>query len=303
MGGLRRICARHHRHAGRGPRVRCRAPAPHAGFRAVLRRARAGAARHPAAHLPRPQGRRCSSGPSGDRPLPAGRRDRGACRRARPDPGRCGGASDGAAVPRCCEGILRMSGAVPHIAIVVGSARAARFADYPLAWLRERVGARDDLRLSVIDVRDVGLPSYNLPKPPALAPREYSSRQQRALGQRLDEVDGFLFLVNEYNHGYGAALKNMLDHYFAEFEHKPAAFFGYGNVGGSRAIEQLRQVVAELNMVSVRESVHIFGMQFPAVREGGPAAAEVFDALEPRLTVMTDHLLWWARALNAARSA
>jgi len=114
----------------------------------------------------------------------------------------------------------------------------------------------------VINVRDVALPDYNLPKAPAYARREYSSRAERALGERLDNADAFLFLVNEYNHGYGGGLKNVLDHYFAEFEHKPAAFFGYGNVGGSRAIEQLRQVVAELNMVSVRETMHIFGTQF-----------------------------------------
>jgi NAD(P)H-dependent FMN reductase len=94
----------------------------------------------------------------------------------------------------------------------------------------------------------------------------------------------------------------MLDHYFAEFEHKPVAFVGYGNVGGSRAIEQLRQVIVELNMISVRESVHIFGAQFPAVRAGGDAATETLATLEPRLTTMTDHLLWWARALVAARA-
>jgi len=195
-----------------------------------------------------------------------------------------------------------MSGDVPRIALVVGSTREPRFADYPLTWLRERLGTRDDLEVSVIDVRDVALPDYNLSKAPAYARREYSSRAERALGERLDNADAFLFLVNEYNHGYGGALKNVLDHYFAEFEHKPAAFFGYGNVGGSRAIEQLRQVVAELNMVSVRETVHIFGTQFPAVREGGATAAAVFNALEQRLTVMIDHLLWWTRALNTARN-
>jgi len=192
---------------------------------------------------------------------------------------------------------------VPRIAIVVASTRTQRFADYPLAWLRERLGARDDLELSVIDIRDVTLPYYDLPKAPALARREYTSETERELGERLDALDGFLFLVNEYNHGYTAGLKNVLDHYFAEFEHKPVAFFGYGNVGGSRAIEQLRQVVAELSMVSVRETVHIVGNQFQPVREGGAASAAVFDSLAARLTVMTDHLLWWARALRVARGA
>lgn len=156
--------------------------------------------------------------------------------------------------------------------------------------MREQLDARTDLDVDVIDVRDVVLPYYDLPTPPALAHRQYSSKPERLLGERLDAADGYLIVTNEFNHGYSAALKNVLDHYFAEFEHKPVAFIGYGNVGGSRAIEQLRQVAAELSMVSVRETVHVFGPQFPAVREGGSAAAAVFDVLEPRLTTMVDHL-------------
>jgi NAD(P)H-dependent FMN reductase len=196
-----------------------------------------------------------------------------------------------------------VSSSVPRIAVIVASTRTTRLADLVVPWVHGRLQARDDLAIDLVDVRDVALPYYDLPIPPAFARRQYTSEPERALGERMDAADGFLIVTNEYNHGYNAALKNVLDHFFAEFEHKPVAFVGYGNVGGSRAIEQLRQVVAELNMVSVRESVHVFGIQFPAVREGGDAAAAVFATLEPRLTVMVDHLLWWARALATARTA
>jgi NAD(P)H-dependent FMN reductase len=189
----------------------------------------------------------------------------------------------------------------PHIAVIIASTRTPRFADPIAAWAREALEARGDLDLDTIDVREVALPYYDLPTPPALAHRQYTSDAERRLGQRFDAADGYLVITNEFNHGYSAALKNVLDHYFAEFEHKPVAFIGYGNVGGSRAVEQLRQVVAELNMVSVRESVHILGHQFPAIREGGQAATDALAALEPRLTAMVDHLLWWAGALTAAR--
>lgn len=195
-----------------------------------------------------------------------------------------------------------MSATVPRIALVVASTRTTRLADLVVPWVRQQLDARKDLDLRLIDVREVTLPFYDLPVPPAMARRQYSSPAHRALGEGLDAADGFVIVTNEYNHGYSAALKNVLDHYFAELEHKPVAFVGYGNVGGSRAIEQLRQVVAELNMVSVRESVHLFGIQFPAIRQGGPEAAAVFAQLEPRLTAMTDHLLWWARALATARN-
>ena len=189
-----------------------------------------------------------------------------------------------------------------RIALIVASTRTTRFADPVAAWVRESLEARGNLDLDLIDVRDVALPYYDLPTPPALAHRQYTNDAERTLGEHLDAAHGYVIVTNEFNHGYSAALKNVLDHYFAEFEHKPVAFVGYGNVGGSRAIEQLRQVVVELNMVSVRESVHILGPQFPAIRNGGNAATEVLTTLEPRLTAMTDHLLWWTRALSAARA-
>jgi NAD(P)H-dependent FMN reductase len=191
-----------------------------------------------------------------------------------------------------------------RIALVVASTRTTRLADLVAPWVQGRLEERTDLDVDPIDVRDIALPFYDLPTPPAMAKRQYTSSQERELGERLDAADGFVIVTNEYNHGYSAGLKNVLDHYFAEFEHKPVGFVGYGNAGGSRAIEQLRQVVVELNMVSVRESVHLFGIQFPAIRQGGEeAAAAVFSALEPRLTAMTDHLLWWAGALSLARDS
>lgn len=195
-----------------------------------------------------------------------------------------------------------MSSLAPRIALIVASTRTARFADLVVPWVQERLKDHADWTVDVIDVREVTLPFYDLPVPPAMAHRKYTSDAERLLGERLDAADGYVIVTNEFNHGYSAALKNVLDHYFAEFVHKPAAFVGYGNVGGSRAIEQLRQVVAELDMVSVRESVHILGLHFAPIRQGGAAADEVYAQLEPKFAAMADNLLWWTRALATARN-
>jgi NAD(P)H-dependent FMN reductase len=191
---------------------------------------------------------------------------------------------------------------IPTISLIVASTRTRRFADIPLAWLRERLGARDDFALEVLDLREHPLPFYDHPKPPSWNRRVYATDAEAAVGRALDAADGFIVLTNEYNHGYTAALKNVLDHYFVEFEHKPIGFVGYGNVGGSRAIEQLRLVAAELYMVSVRTSVHIFGHQMRELGEHPDAREAVFDVVEPRLEAMTSDLLWWANALVPARA-
>jgi NAD(P)H-dependent FMN reductase len=190
----------------------------------------------------------------------------------------------------------------PHIVIIVASTRAVRFADHAVAWLLERVAHHDEFTFEVLDLRDHPLPFYDLTTAPAMAHRQYSTDEERTVGEILDGADGFLAIVNEYNHGYSAALKNTLDHFFVELKHKPISFFGYGNVGGSRAIEQLRLVIAELDMASVRPTVHLFGPQMMAIRQGGQASAEAFAVIEPRLDALLDDLHWWASALQAARS-
>lgn len=192
---------------------------------------------------------------------------------------------------------------VPRILIIVASTRTLRFADLPLAWLRERTARHPEFEFDELDLREVTLPFYDLPAAPALAPRQYTTDEERALGEILDRADGYLVITNEYNHGYSAALKNLLDHFFVEFNHKPISFLGYGNVGGSRAIEQLRLVAAELDMVSVRPTVHLFGFQMAPVRQDAEARAEIFAALEPRLELLLADLHWWASALLTARAA
>lgn len=192
---------------------------------------------------------------------------------------------------------------LPTIAVIVASTRTRRFADHPLAWTRSRLAERDDLNVDVIDLREHPLPFYDLKNPPAVAPRHYASEEHRALGERFDAADGFFVITSEFNHGYPAALKNTFDHYLVEFRRKPVAFMGYGNVGGSRAIEQLRLVSAELDMVSIKPSVNILGTQMPAVRTGGDESAAVLTSHIPKFTLTVHELLWWANALRPAREA
>jgi NAD(P)H-dependent FMN reductase len=106
-------------------------------------------------------------------------------------------------------------------------------------------------------------------------------------------------VTGEYNHGYPAVLKNAMDWTFVEWTRKPIAFIGWGNVGGARAIEQLRQVAVEFEMAPLRHAVHILPDTMAAARQAGDTTA--FDHLEPRLKLLADDLLWWMGALHEAR--
>jgi NAD(P)H-dependent FMN reductase len=207
---------------------------------------------------------------------------------------------------KCCsklhpllKGLAVSDSSVPRILLIVASVRSARFADRLTPWLEAQLSGNENLELDVLDLRDHPLPLYDLPKSPASTPRQYRDDTERSIGEQLDAADGFLILTPEYNHGYPGALKNALDHFFAEFAHKPVAFVGYGSVGASRAIEQLRQVMVELEAVSTRHALHIVGTQMREIMGG---ATDVLDTMNERLDMVVANLLWWTTALRDVRS-
>jgi NAD(P)H-dependent FMN reductase len=167
----------------------------------------------------------------------------------------------------------------------------------------DRLATRDDLEAELLDLRDHPLPAYELPVAPARGLRDYANDEVARFGRALDRADGFMVVMGEYNHGYPAVLKNALDHVFPELARKPITFVGYGQVGGARAVEQMRQVAVEFEMAPTRHAVHVLPEILIAARSADPSDIDVFAPLDERLTLAVDHLVWWADALATARAA
>ena len=95
---------------------------------------------------------------------------------------------------------------------------------------------------------------------PAAQSDDIGGRAWQSLQQALGLADAFVVVTPEYNHGYPAPLKELIDSVNAEWQAKPVAFVSYGGVsGGLRAVEQLRLVFAELHAVTIRDSVSFPG--------------------------------------------
>jgi NAD(P)H-dependent FMN reductase len=195
-----------------------------------------------------------------------------------------------------------MANTPTRLQIIVGTTREGRFSDKPAAWLMSRLARRDDLQAELVDLRDHPLPFYDQPRPPAYKHRDYPPEVER-WAHTVDRAEGYLIVTGEYNHGYPAVLKNALDEVFPELNRKPVAFVGYGNVGGARAIEQLRMVAVELEMAPLRHAIHILPALMVPAMQAESFDPELFAELDPRLDRVADDLVWWAGALSAARAA
>lgn len=186
----------------------------------------------------------------------------------------------------------------PRIGIIIGTVREGRFGDKPAAWIHEIASKRTDLATEIVDLRDYPLPLFDAPASPARVPPANEVAQR--WGQKLAELDGYIFITAEYNRGYTGVLKNAIDWIYPQLVRKPASFVGYGNAGGARAVEQLRLVMVEMQVAPLRNAVHIHAAEFLPMLMQGKTFAD-FPQLAEKAGVMLDELAWWASTLKAGR--
>jgi NAD(P)H-dependent FMN reductase len=185
-----------------------------------------------------------------------------------------------------------------RIQVILGSTRQGRFGDRVARWFMQHADAHSDLRAELVDLADWPLPFFDWPVPPAM--QESQDPQTVAWAERVSAADGYVIVTPEYNHGYPAVLKNALDHVVRPWRHKPVGFVGYGGpAGGIRAVEQLRQVVVELEMMPLRHQVAIQN-----VYQAFDSDGSLKDPTGPdrSAAAVLDELALWSRLMRDMRT-
>src|SRR5438067_5778847 len=139
------------------------------------------------------------------------------------------------------------------VAIILGSTRPGRLGEAVARWVYEIAKQRSDAEFELVDLLDYDLPLLDEPVPPALG--QYSQPHTLAWAAKIAAFDAYVFVTPEYNHGPSGSLKNAIDYLYREWNNKAAGFVGYGSAGGTRAVEQLRLILAELQVATVRNQV------------------------------------------------
>jgi NAD(P)H-dependent FMN reductase len=187
------------------------------------------------------------------------------------------------------------------ISIIIGSVRTGRFADRPARWIAGHLEKRTGVDVRLLDLRDFHLPFFDAAVPPAMPGRgPYDNPEVSRWTSEIDRSDGFVFVTPEYNYGPSAVLKNAIDWVYPEWNRKPAAFVSYGSVGGARAVQQLREISVELQMVPSRFSVSIPASVHRRHFIGGDVDAGLAE-LDATAKALVDDLLWWTVVLKRAR--
>ena len=184
-----------------------------------------------------------------------------------------------------------------RIGIITGSTRPGRNGEAVGKWVYELARQRTDATFELIDLVDQKLPLLDEVFPPAMA--RYEQPHTLDWAAKIGSFDGFVMVTAEYNHSTPAALKNALDFLHAEWNNKAVGFVGYGSAGGTRAVEHLRVIAAELQMADVRSQVAL------SLSED----FEDFSVFKPRaiqgdaLADLLHQVVSWSDALAPLRTA
>ena len=180
-----------------------------------------------------------------------------------------------------------------RVAVILGSTRPERNGEAVAKWVYDVAKKRSDAEFEYVDIKDCELPLLDEP-----IPGRYSKDHTKAWAAKIDSFDAFVFVTAEYNHGIPGALKNAIDFLFKEWNNKVAGFVGYGSAGGVRSVEQLRLVMAELQVATVRAQVQLsLFTDFENFRVFKPSPYQ-----ENLVNIMLDQVISWGNALKTLRA-
>lgn len=173
------------------------------------------------------------------------------------------------------------------IGIILGSTRDGRVSPFVGEWFKGLADKFGQATYEIVDVK-----SFNLP----LLGESADMSGIMAWNEKLATLDGFVFVVSEYNHSISASLKNALDLARDPWANKSAGIVSYGSVGGARAAEHLRGILGELQVADVR--AHITLSLFDDFNQEGFKPRNVHEAAAKDLVGQVEK---WATALKTVR--
>ncbi|QDP97749.1 NAD(P)H-dependent oxidoreductase [Microlunatus elymi] len=149
-----------------------------------------------------------------------------------------------------------MSNSRPLLQVIIASTRPGRIGAAFGHWLADLAREHARFEVETIDLAEVNLPFMDEPNHPKF--RNYQHQHTKDWSAIVDRADAYVFVTPEYNYGYNAVLKNSLDFLNQEWADKAVTFLSYGGIAaGTRAVQQLKQVVTTLKMVPIFDSVNV----------------------------------------------
>ncbi len=127
---------------------------------------------------------------------------------------------------------------MPHIAIISSSIRTGRSSNRVALYFKNYLEVNKLVTVEILDLEKYNFPLFN----ERLRLQQNPSESTLDFANKIKSADGVLIVTPEYNGGYPACLKNVIDLLYDEWHRKPIAIstVSSGAFGGSQVITSLQ---------------------------------------------------------------
>ena len=177
------------------------------------------------------------------------------------------------------------------IAIISASVRVGRKSHRVALYLKNYLEENSAAEVNIIDLAKYNFPIFEerlrlIPDP---------TEDMLAFAAAINEADGVILVTPEYNGGYPASLKNVIDLLYAEWKRKPIAFstVSEGAFAGSQVITSLQFSLWKIGALTIPAMFPIATVSKNFDENGQPADPE---ATNKRAANFVKELIWWIEA-------
>ena len=150
---------------------------------------------------------------------------------------------------------------MPNIAIISASVRTGRNSHRVALFFKQFIADNNLGDATIIDLNEYHFPVFE----ERLKNLEHPSAAILEFAEKIKTADGIIIVTPEYNGGYPAALKNVIDLLYAEWHRKPLAIatVSEGAFGGSQVILQALEQVGDVSFLTSGQVVAANGQPSP----------------------------------------
>ena len=182
------------------------------------------------------------------------------------------------------------SGNTPHIAIISASVRTGRRSHRVALYFQSYLVNQNLATVEILDLQTYQFPVFT----ERLKYLQNPSPDILDFADRIKKADGVLIVTPEYNGGYPASIKNVVDLLYDEWRRKPIAIstVSDGSFGGTQVITSLLFTLWKIRAWVVPAMFPVPNVE-QSFAENGHSQK---DSTDDRARTFVNELLWCIRA-------
>jgi NAD(P)H-dependent FMN reductase len=184
------------------------------------------------------------------------------------------------------------------IAIITASVRTGRKSDRVALYFKNFLEAQNLAAVTILDLAEYQFPIFNERLKSLVDP----SPATLSFAEEINAAAGIIIVTPEYNGGYPASLKNVIDLLYAEWKRKPIAIstVSAGAFAGSQVITSLQFTLWKIGALTVPAMFPVPTIDKSFDENGVPSDQAGTDK---RATAFINELLWIMEAKQKMEQA